>query len=130
MILSFLLPISNLTFIYTILEKVGAKKVGYYCFRLAQLPRSLSIWFLEPNLLKPLFLDSLNDMMMQRYAGGCSFLSLLDLTSAFDIVNHSVLLDRLLTLGWNIMICFDVRNLPLLSFFVVCLKALFLSLCC
>ena len=98
-------PISNLSFISKILEKVVAK-------RLSSHKTSESLY--EPFQSTYHAGHSTGDSSCSNteqypgslFSGKCVFLVRLDLSAAFDTVSHDILLDRLLTRFWHLWLCF------------------------
>uniref|UniRef100_A0A8C6W0R4 Reverse transcriptase domain-containing protein n=1 Tax=Nothobranchius furzeri TaxID=105023 RepID=A0A8C6W0R4_NOTFU len=87
-------PISKLPFISKILEKVVAKQLtaaldGHNIYD------SFQSGFRRAHSTETALLGVSNDLLTHSDAGDCSVLVLLDLTKAFDTVDHLLLLERL-----------------------------------
>uniref|UniRef100_A0A669CC42 Reverse transcriptase domain-containing protein n=1 Tax=Oreochromis niloticus TaxID=8128 RepID=A0A669CC42_ORENI len=87
-------PISKLPFIAKILEKVVAKQLTVVLDEHNVLDKFQS-GFRKAHSTETALLRVSNDILMNYDAGECTVLMLLDLTSAFDTVDHLILLDRL-----------------------------------
>ena len=87
-------PVSNLVFLSKVLEKVVLKQLLAYLNAHSLLPPSQSAYrpchSTETTLLKVT-----NDILLALDSGDVSVLTLLDLSAAFDTIDHAVLLNRL-----------------------------------
>ena len=87
-------PISNLNFISKILEKVVASRIQSHL-----LSNSLSSSFQSAHRMfhstETTLLGIHNDLILAMNRGAVTSLILLDLSAAFDTVDHSILLHRL-----------------------------------
>lgn len=87
-------PISKLPFTSKILEKVVAKQLTAVLTAHNLLDKFQSD-FRQKHSTETALLRVSNDIMMSSDVGECSVLVLLDLSAAFDTVDHSILLERL-----------------------------------
>ena len=87
-------PVSNLSFVSMIIEKLVLSQLSdhlsanslYNRFQSAYQPR---------HSTKTALLKIVNDLLLALDDGNVSLLALLDLSAAFDTINHSILLHRL-----------------------------------
>ena len=89
-------PVSNLSFMSKIVEKVVAKQLTEYlnCNIINLLPR-LQSGFRRFHSTETAVLKVLSDVHSASDQGQVALLALLDVSAAFDTVDHTILLDRL-----------------------------------
>ena len=89
-------PISNLPFLSKILERVVAAQIKTH-LRSHELYKPFQSGFRPQHSTKTALLKITNDHLLSADSGHLNILILLDLTAAFDTINHSILLSRLQT---------------------------------
>ena len=89
-------PISNLAFLSKVLEKVVASQLQDH-LKHNNLFEKFQSGFRLAHSTETALLRVTNDLLMTADAGSPSLLILLDLTAAFDTVDHTILLERLHT---------------------------------
>ncbi len=87
-------PISNIIFIGKIIEKVFSNQLNNYFNSYGYLDNFQS-GFRAYHSTKMVFIKIINDNRFNSDSGKISVLVLLDLTVAFDTVDHNILLERL-----------------------------------
>ena len=87
-------PISNLSVASKLLERIAAKQLIAYLEKSALLPRLQSA-YRTGHSSKTAVLKVLSDILLGIDAGDLSVLVLLDLSAAFDTVDHHILPQRL-----------------------------------
>ena len=85
-------PISNLHFISKVIEKLVAKRLGEHMIEYSMYDPMQSAYKLGHSTETALVNY---DMLSSLDAGKCTVLVSLDLSAAFDTINHNVLLNRL-----------------------------------
>ena len=85
-------PISNLTFISKFMEKIVAKQLIAYLASSNLMPRLLS-GFRSGHSTETAILRVLSDIYSSIDQGQVAFLTLLDVSAAFDTVDHDILLE-------------------------------------
>lgn len=91
-------PISNLPFLSKILEKIVAQQVHTHLTDNDLLEQFQSAY--RPyHSTETALIKVTNDLLMAADSGLLSILVLLDLTAAFDTISHSILLERLISIG-------------------------------
>ena len=87
-------PVSNLSFISKILEKVVAKRLGSHITS-NNLSNVFQSAYKKLHSTETALLKVHNDITLNMDNGRVTALTLLDLAAAFDTINHSILMDRL-----------------------------------
>ena len=89
-------PISNLSFIGKVIEKVVATQLGNFMSNnnLHDISQSA---YKQSHSCETALLKVLNDTHLALDQGKCVLLAMLDLSAAFDLVNHDILATRLQT---------------------------------
>ena len=87
-------PISKLTYISKLLEKVVCNQLLLFLNNNNTFDKFQS-GFRQKHSTETALLRVSSDILMRADAGECSVLLLLDLSAAFDTIDHSLLLDRL-----------------------------------
>jgi hypothetical protein len=91
-------PISHLTFLSKVLESAALGQLSSHLNKINALSQFQSAY--RPNHSTETALCRVyNDMILNMDAGKCTLLLLLDLSAAFDTVDHCLLLDDLFSLG-------------------------------
>ena len=100
-------PVSNLNFISKILERVVAVQLQTHLDE-AGLMTAFQSAYRKHQSTESALLNIHNDILLNMAKGSVTALTLLDLSAAFDTIDHTILLDRLnvyygiseLALGW------------------------------
>ena len=87
-------PVSNLTFMSKIVEKLVSERLTCYLQANNLMPRLQSA-YRRHHSTETALLRVVSDILRAVDSGKVALLSLLDLSAAFDTVDHSILLDRL-----------------------------------
>lgn len=87
-------PISKLPFTSKVLEKVVANQLNAFLANTNTLDKFQS-GFRTKHSTETALLRVSNDILMAADSGECAVLIMLDLSAAFDTVDHSIMLDRL-----------------------------------
>ena len=87
-------PVSNLTFMSKIVEKLVSERLTCYLQANNLMPRLQSA-YRRHNSTETALLRVVSDILRAVDSGKVALLSLLDLSAAFDTIDHSILLDRL-----------------------------------
>ena len=98
-------PISNLSVLSKLLERLVSKQLVAYLFE-NDLLQDLQSAYRSNHSTETAVLKVLSDILLALDSGKLALLSLLDLSAAFDIVDHDTLLQRLQMsygLGGNII---------------------------
>jgi hypothetical protein len=87
-------PVSNLSFISKLVERVVSKQVNAFLEHTDSIPSHQSAY--RPfHSTETALLKVINDLAVAADGGQVSLLSLLDLSAAFDTVDHDILIKRL-----------------------------------
>ena len=89
-------PVSNLFFIAKILEKLVLSQVSAY-LNSHNLYDTCQSAYCPGNSTETALLNVANDLFLSLSKGNISVLALLDISSAFDTIDHSILVHRLHT---------------------------------
>ncbi|KAK5884206.1 hypothetical protein CesoFtcFv8_018051 [Champsocephalus esox] len=89
-------PISNLPFLSKVLERVVASQLKHHLSD-NNLYETFQSGFRSNHSTETALLKITNDLLLSSNAGNLNILILLDLSAAFDTINHSILLTRLET---------------------------------
>ena len=87
-------PISNLSFMSKIVERIVVRQLSQYLDANGLLPK-LQSGFRRHHSTESALLRVLSDLFSSVDSGRISLLALLDVSAAFDTVDHAILLDRL-----------------------------------
>ena len=89
-------PISNLPFLSKVLERAVASQLKHH-LSANNLYETFQSGFRSNHSTETALLKMTNDLLLSSDAGNLNILILLDLSAAFDTINHSILLTRLET---------------------------------
>ena len=89
-------PISNLTFISKVVERLVCRQLVSFLEKNGLIP-SLQSAYRREHSTETAVLKILSDILLAADRGEVTLLGLLDLSAAFDTVDHEILLDRLST---------------------------------
>ena len=87
-------PISNLSVLSTVIERLAARRLTDYIKAAGLLP-PLQSGFRQSYSTETAIVKVLSDLLVAIDGGAVSVLVLLDLSTAFDTVDHTILLERL-----------------------------------
>ena len=87
-------PVSNLSFLSKLLEKVVLTQLNLH-LSTNDLLQPFQSAYRQHHSTETALLHILNDLLLSTDSGNISLLTLLDLSSAFDTIDHSILLNRL-----------------------------------
>ena len=87
-------PVSNLPFVFKVVEKAALQQLLVHCEKNAPLPKFQS-GFRKYYLTETALLKVQNDILMSMDNKEVTLLILLDLSAAFDTIEHSILLNIL-----------------------------------
>jgi hypothetical protein len=90
-------PVSNLSFVSKVIEKVIQRQLFQYLESNALLPVSQSA-YRPRHSVETALIKVVNDLLLAMDRGNVTILTLLDLSSAFDTIDHDILLGRLFSL--------------------------------
>ena len=91
-------PLYNTSFLSKLLENVALQQLECHLTNLQYLPKFQSA-YRKFHSVETAVCRIYNDLVINRSTGSCSILILLDLSAAFDTVDHNILLNDLEMLG-------------------------------
>ena len=91
-------PLYNTSFLSKLLEKAALAQLQDHLTRLHYLP-SLQSAYRKNHSVETAVCKIYNDLVINKASGVCSILVLLDLSAAFDTIDHSILINDLEVLG-------------------------------
>ena len=91
-------PISNLSFLGKTIEAAAKKQLAAHMEKLNALPEDQSAYH-EFHLTETALCGIVSDLLEYMDEGKCAILILLDLSAAFDTVDHELLVDDLMYIG-------------------------------
>ena len=91
-------PISNLSFLGKVIETVAKKQLTAHMEKLNVLPEDQSA-YREFHSTETALCGIVSDLLEYMDEGKCAILILLDLSAAFDTVDHELLIDDLMYIG-------------------------------
>ena len=91
-------PLYNTSFLSKLLEKAALAQLQDHLTRLHYLP-SLQSAYRKNHSVETAVCNIYNDLVINKASGVCSILVLLDLSAAFDTIDHSILINDLEVLG-------------------------------
>ena len=91
-------PVSNSAFLVKILEKIVLDQLRSH-LEIIQLSESLQSAYRAQHSTETALLKVMNDILTDCDSGNVSLLNLLDLSAAFDTIDHSILLRLEITFG-------------------------------
>ena len=90
-------PVSNLTFISKLIERVVEKQLNNHIEK-NSLDEHLQSAYKSKHSTETVLLKVINDLLLECDNGKVVFLTMLDLSAAFDTVDHKILVQRLSTM--------------------------------
>jgi hypothetical protein len=87
-------PVSNLTFVSKVVERLVCRQLVAFLERLGLLP-SLQSAYRKHHSTETAVLKVISDVLRAADRGDVSLLCMLDMSAAFDTVDHDILVDRL-----------------------------------
>ena len=87
-------PVSNLTFIWKVIEKVISARLNEHLIN-NSLYNPLQSVYRDKHSTETALIEVQNDILSALDAGSSSILLMLDLSAAFDTIDHDILLSRL-----------------------------------
>jgi Reverse transcriptase (RNA-dependent DNA polymerase) len=124
-------PISNLTFMSKIVERLVCRQLVAFFQQHSLLPAHQSA-YRRQHSTETAVLKIVSDLLLACDRGQVTLLALLDLSAAFDTVDHQILLDRLQSAfgvdrttyyTLSILNYLELLNLPLHSYLYTCIHS-------
>ena len=105
-------PLYNTSMLAKILEKACLRQITRHLSNFEAIPKYQSV-YRKLNSVKTVIKRIYNDLIIIKATGSCTMLVMIDLTAAFDTVEHSILLIDLKLFIWQRFL-FD-KNLTLIQ---------------